>query len=73
MPVISDGIRSGVNWMRENLRSSTCAMEWINSALASPGTPTIRLLPPASIGQHDLLDDGVLADDQLAELLAHAR
>ena len=25
VPVMSDGIRSGVNWMRENVRSSACA------------------------------------------------
>jgi hypothetical protein len=46
VPVMSDGIRSGVNWMRLNLRSSTCASVRMSSVLASPGTPTIRLLPP---------------------------
>jgi len=46
VPVMSEGIRSGVNWMRENLRSTTCAIVWIRSVLANPGTPTIRLLPP---------------------------
>src|SRR5688572_28203428 len=46
VPVMSDGIRSGVNWMRLNLRSSTCASVRIRSVLARPGTPTIRLLPP---------------------------
>ena len=43
---MSDGIRSGVNWMRENFRSTTRASVWMSSVLASPGTPTIRLLPP---------------------------
>src|SRR3954464_682524 len=46
VPVMSDGIRSGVNWMRLNFRSSTRASVWISSVLASPGTPTMRLLPP---------------------------
>jgi hypothetical protein len=46
VPVMSLGIKSGVNWMRENLRSSTCAIVWMSSVLANPGTPTIRLLPP---------------------------
>jgi hypothetical protein len=45
---MSDGIRSGVNWMRENFRSSTRAMVWISSVLANPGAPTIRLLPPTN-------------------------
>ena len=48
VPVMSLGIKSGVNWMRENLRSSTCAIVWMSSVLARPGTPTIRLLPPAN-------------------------
>ena len=48
VPVMSDGIRSGVNWMRENFRSSTRAIVWISSVLARPGTPTIRLLPPTN-------------------------
>src|SRR5688500_17451299 len=47
VPVMSDGMRSGVNWMRENLRSSACAMVWMRSVFASPGTPTMRQLPPA--------------------------
>ena len=46
VPVMSDGIRSGVNWMRENFSSSTRASVWINSVLANPGTPTTRLFPP---------------------------
>ena len=48
VPVMSDGIRSGVNWMRENFRSSTRAIVWISSVLARPGAPTIRLLPPTN-------------------------
>src|SRR5437588_1015644 len=46
VPVMSDGIRSGVNWMRVNFRSSTLASVATSSVLARPGTPTIRLLPP---------------------------
>ncbi len=48
VPVMSDGIRSGVNWMRLNLRSSTWASVAMSSVFASPGTPTIRLLPPTN-------------------------
>ena len=46
VPVMSDGITSGVNWIRENLRSRTSATVWINNVFASPGTPRSRLLPP---------------------------
>ena len=48
VPVMSLGIRSGVNWMRENLRSSTCAIVLMSSVFARPGTPTMRLLPPVN-------------------------
>ena len=48
VPVMSDGMRSGVNWMRENLRSSTRAIVWTSSVFARPGTPMIRQLPPAN-------------------------
>src|SRR6187399_965059 len=46
VPVMSDGIRSGVNWMRENFSASTCASVYTSSVFASPGTPMMRLLPP---------------------------
>jgi Tol biopolymer transport system component len=46
VPVISDGIRSGVNWIRENFRFSTWANVCTNSVFARPGTPMIRELPP---------------------------
>ena len=48
VPVMSLGIRSGVNWMRENLRSSTCEIVLMRSVFAKPGTPTMRLLPPVN-------------------------
>ena len=60
VPVMSDGIRSGVNWMREKFRSSTCAIEWISSVLASPGTPTIRLFPPTRSVSRHVLDRFIL-------------
>src|SRR5579864_3386000 len=48
VPVMSDGIRSGVNWMRVNFRSSTWASVAMSSVFARPGTPTIKLLPPTN-------------------------
>ena len=45
MPVMSDGIRSGVNWMRLNTRDSVWASELTSRVLARPGTPTSRQWP----------------------------
>src|SRR5213595_3573238 len=46
VPVMSVGMRSGVNWMRENLRSSVCATVCTIRVLASPGTPKSSACPP---------------------------
>ena len=40
VPVMSLGIRSGVNWMRLKPRCSVCASVEMMSVLARPGTPT---------------------------------
>jgi hypothetical protein len=45
---MSAGIRSGVNWMRWNLRWKIWAIERTSSVLASPGAPVIRQCPPAN-------------------------
>ncbi len=45
VPVMSDGIRSGVNWMRLNDTSRIWLMELTMSVLASPGTPMSRQWP----------------------------
>jgi len=45
--MMSEGIRSGVNWMRLNLRWIACASVLISSVFASPGTPRRRQWPPA--------------------------
>jgi len=42
VPVMSEGMRSGVNWMRENLSSSAWATVETIRVLASPGTPSSR-------------------------------
>ncbi len=48
VPVMSEGMRSGVNWMRWKLRSKTSATVFTSSVLARPGAPVIRQWPPAS-------------------------
>ncbi len=40
VPVMSVGMRSGVNWIRENSRSRASATVETNRVLARPGTPT---------------------------------
>src|ERR1051325_6670952 len=45
VPVISDGMRSGVNWMRLKSRSRISASVLMSSVLARPGTPTSRQWP----------------------------
>ena len=47
MPVMSLGIRSGVNWMRVKSSESDCASEWTISVFASPGTPSRMQCPRA--------------------------
>ncbi len=43
VPVMSDGMRSGVNWMRLKERSRASATVEMRSVFASPGTPTKRV------------------------------
>jgi hypothetical protein len=45
VPVISIGIRSGVNWILLKLRSQISAIDLIKSVFASPGTPTSSVCP----------------------------
>ena len=48
VPVMSAGIRSGVNWMRLKTSPSVWAMVRTISVLAVPGRPVIRQCPPTS-------------------------
>ena len=68
----SAGIRSGVNWMRRKLRSSTRPRVLTSSVFPSPGTPSRSTLPPHSTAVERALDHALLADDDLADLGAYA-
>ena len=70
MPVMSLGIRSGVNWMRVKSSDSDCASECTISVFASPGTPFENAVAAGEDGHQQLLDDLVLADDLPGHLLA---
>ena len=48
VPKMSAGIRSGVNWIRENSRFSVWASVRTSSVLPSPGTPSNRQWPPTN-------------------------
>ncbi len=49
VPVTSEGIKSGVNWMRLNDRCSASARLLISRVLAKPGTPSSKAWPRAKI------------------------
>ncbi len=65
VPVMSAGIRSGVNWMRWKLRSSVCAIVRAISVLPSPGTPSISTCPRQSKPDQQRIEDFVLPHDNL--------
>ena len=46
VPMMSAGIRSGVNWMRRKSSSSTRDRALTSSVLPRPGTPSSSTLPP---------------------------
>ena len=69
MPVMSIGIRSGVNWMRLNFSDIVSASLLTSSVLASPGTPISSAWPAREQADRQPLDHVVLADDDPAQLL----
>ena len=48
VPVISEGMRSGVNWIRLNSRPRVWAMVRTIRVFAVPGNPVIRQWPPTN-------------------------
>ena len=71
VPVMSEGIRSGVNWMRLKLTSRILAIELTIRVLARPGTPDQQNVAPREDRRQDQLDDVALADDDLVQLGDH--
>ncbi len=69
VPVMSLGIRSGVNWMRHEPQVQRLGERRDGqSVLASPGTPIVRQCPRANSADQHLLDHLVLADNDLVNL-----
>ena len=67
VPVMSEGMRSGVNWMRLNLRLRTRARVEIMRVLARPGTPDEQAVAAGEHGDQEVVDDIGLADDDFAD------
>ncbi len=68
---MSEGIRSGVNWIRLKPTSRILASVLTISVLARPGTPSSKQWPRVKMAANNLLDHLVLADDDLLQLLLH--
>ena len=68
VPVMSLGIRSGVNWTRLNERFSASATVCTISVLASPGTPDRAARAPREDRREDAVHDLLLADDAPGDL-----
>ena len=68
VPMMSDGIRSGVNWIRRKSISSVLASVLAMSVLPRPGTPSIRTCPRQSMPIKQVVEDRVLPDDHAADL-----
>ena len=68
MPVMSAGIRSGVNWIRLNEQSMTSAIVRTSIVLPSPGTPSSSAWPLASRQVSVWRTSSRLADDDPADL-----
>ena len=61
-------MRSGVNWMRLNSRSSARETVEMSRVLARPGTPSRRHVPAGEEGDEQFVDDALLPHDGLADL-----
>ena len=57
VPIMSAGIRSGVNWMRWNLRCRASASVRTSSVLPSPGTPFEQHVAAGDQGRQRVVDD----------------
>ena len=71
VPVMSAGIRSGVNWMR--LKSSARMRDSVltSSCLGQAGHADEDAVPSREDGDEQLLHDSFLADDNASDLIPH--
>ena len=71
MPVMSEGIRSGVNWMRLKRDVENLADRADHERLGQAGHADQQAMAAREDGGQDLLDDFGLADDRALELVDH--
>ena len=71
VPVMSEGIRSGVNWMRLKPRSRIRGQRADHQRLRQPRHALQQAVPAGEDGGEHLLDHLVLPDDDLLQLLLH--
>ena len=69
VPVMSVGMRSGVNWIRLNLRSSASASVEMRSVLASPGDADEEDVAVSEQRREETVHDLPLAYDALPDLV----
>ena len=69
---MSAGIRSGVNWIRLNDRSRICATRLDQQRLGQARHAGDQAVPAGEQRHQHLVDDRVLADDDLADLAEDA-
>ena len=70
VPVMSQGIRSGVNWMRLNFRCSAWASVATIKRLGQAGHADRQAVAAGEEADQHLLDHLLLADDHLVDLAA---
>ena len=68
VPMMSDGIRSGVNWMRLNLQVEHLAERAHQQRLAQAGHAFEQRVAADEQAGQDAVDDVGVADDDLADL-----
>ena len=68
VPVMSLGIRSGVNWMRLNFRCNACASVEIGQRFGQPRHADGQAVAAGEDADQHLLDHLVLADNDLVDL-----
>ena len=64
---MSDGIRSGVNWMRRKPRSRICGQRADEQRLGEAGHAGQQAVPAGEEGREHEIDGGFLAHDHLAQ------
>ena len=73
VPMMSDGIRSGVNWMRLNLRCTASRQRLDQQRLRQPRHAAQQHVTAGEERHENFLDDRLLADDRVAELVPQTR